>query len=632
MKKKSLLTIHLFFLAITFLLAGWEAAYASNGPATSHNNADAPPKVTFINPRNGDIFTEGTDLTVEVDASDQDGRITKIDLFLNDELVGTDIAVPYVWDASAFTELQNLTPGTYSLKAVATNNTSETGMSTISFTVTDNALPVVTFINPTNNASFKEGKDLTVEVIASDADGFVASVALTLNNQPIATLTSLPFIWNAANYPLLQDLTPGTYTLKAVAIDDFGEQGTTTITVNILDNVPPTVTFTTPLNGDRFKEKKNLDVVVAASDSDGSVANVELFFNNTSLGKDSAAPFRWNAVDNPALQNLIPGIYTLKAVATDDTNEKRETIITITIFDNALPTVSFIVPLNGASVIEQSDINVQVNAADTDGNIARAELFLNNQTVGTLTAAPFTWNAAQYPALQSLDPGNYTLRVTVTDDFGESASANVSIVVRDNIFPKISFVTPVDGSEFIETTDINVEVAASDDDGTIANVELFLDNRTVGVLTSAPFVWNANIYSLLQNFIPGIYQFKAVATDNFGESTSATISVEILDNILPVISFTTPTAGQTFMEGVNLNVQATATDADGTIASVQLFLNEQLVGTDVSVPYAWGTSFSLLRNLQPGTYVLKATARDDFGETASTSITITVTDNTAAVL
>jgi hypothetical protein len=379
MKQKSLFTFRLCLFAVAFLL-GMIGFPVYQGKAMSTNvelAAIAPPTISFVNPRNGDVFTEGTDLTVEVDASDPDrnGRITKIDLFLNNELVGTDVAVPYVWDASVFTELKDLTPGTYTLKALATDSANETASSTITFTVTDNALPVVTFVNPTNNASFKEGKDLTVEVIANDADGVVTEVALSLNNQPVGKLTSLPFIWNAANYPLLQDLTPGTYTLKVEAIDDFGEKGMSTITISILDNVVPTISFTTPVNGDRFKEKKNLDVVIAASDSDGSVANVELFFNNSSLGKDSSSPYRWNAADYPVLQNLVPGNYTLKAIATDDTNESKEVSISIVIFDNAFPTVSFLSPTNGANFIEQSDIDVKVNAADTDGNIARVELF-----------------------------------------------------------------------------------------------------------------------------------------------------------------------------------------------------------------------------------------------------------------
>ncbi len=78
------------------------------------------------------------------------------------------------------------------------------------------------------------------------------------------------------------------------------------------DNVPPSVTLTSPANGASFAEGSSVAIGANASDSDGSIVRVEFFRGTTSLGTDTSAPYgiAWTAAG--------AGSHVFKAVATDD--------------------------------------------------------------------------------------------------------------------------------------------------------------------------------------------------------------------------------------------------------------------------------------------------------------------------
>src|SRR5262249_59429962 len=63
------------------------------------------------------------------------------------------------------------------------------------------------------------------------------------------------------------------------------------VTVTVTTNSPPTVAITGPANGASFIAPATTTIQATASDSDGSVTNVQFFDGNTSLGNRSSSPF-----------------------------------------------------------------------------------------------------------------------------------------------------------------------------------------------------------------------------------------------------------------------------------------------------------------------------------------------------
>jgi len=76
-------------------------------------------------------------------------------------------------------------------------------------------------------------------------------------------------------------------------------------------NLPPMVSIISPADGASFVSPASVTIQAAASDSDGTVTNVEFFDGSSSLGSDTVAPYTGTVT-------LYPGTHPLTAVATDD--------------------------------------------------------------------------------------------------------------------------------------------------------------------------------------------------------------------------------------------------------------------------------------------------------------------------
>lgn len=93
----------------------------------------------------------------------------------------------------------------------------------------------------------------------------------------------------------------------------------------------------------------------------------------------------------------------------------------------------------------------------------------------------------------------------------------------------------------------------------------------------------------------------------------------------PTVSLTSPNAGATFTAPASVTMNATASDSDNGVASVEFYANGTLLGTDSSSPYAYSWS-----NVAQGSYSLTAVARDTSGAvTTSAERSITVNAPTA---
>lgn len=115
-------TSHNVSVATTAVVEGLKITEAP----TSTNK---PPSVILSAPSNGAAFTAPASVTLTASATDTDGTIAGVEFYANSTLLGRDTSAPYAFTAS-------LPAGTYSLTAVATDNTGATAISpAVSITV-----------------------------------------------------------------------------------------------------------------------------------------------------------------------------------------------------------------------------------------------------------------------------------------------------------------------------------------------------------------------------------------------------------------------------------------------------------------------------------------------------------------
>ncbi|NJL75228.1 MAG: hypothetical protein HC892_09575 [Saprospiraceae bacterium] len=638
-------------VSMSFIFTGWTKISSSNVSLlnktsssdfyflTSRVSDNQVPLVAIFEPANLKIFSNGEPINVVVSAFDFDGSSHQSRFILNGSLISTDNSFPYSW--TGLPALQSLTVGTYTLRALATDNLGATSEHVITFFVAgggvNNQSPTVSFEVPFNNQQFPSNSNLYVKANASDGDGSISKVDLFVNGVFLRTETTAPFEWgtDVADTRLFS-MQAGSYTLKAVATDNKGAIAETSIVVTIVgggtSNTPPTVFFTAPTNEQSFPLGTNLSVSVNATDNNGIVNNVELFFNGSSLGQDPSAPYTWGT-GLTALQNLQAGTYTLRAVATDNEGARGEQTISITVVaNNNIPTVQFTSPLNQQIFPAGTDLQVAVTASDSDGSIANVELFFNGNTLGQDATAPYNWGAT-VAQLQDLSAGTYTLRAVATDNEGAKGEQTISITVTpntsNNVPPTVNFSFPSNQQNFPVGVNILVVASATDSDGTVAGVELYVNGALLRRDNITPYQWgDLSSDTAIRNLQAGNYILRAVAYDNLGATGERTITMTVGSgsaNQPPNLSFTAPTNNQTFPTGTNLMVETNASDPDGTIAHVTLYLNNVLVRQDVALPFRWeGTTDPALRNLQAGTYTLRAVAEDNAGASKEQTIQITV--------
>lgn len=179
-----------------------------------------------------------------------------------------------------------------------------------------------------------------------------------------------------------------------------------------------------------------------------------------------------------------------------------------------------------------------------------------------------------------------------------------------NKAPTVTLTSPTTGAIFSVGTAITLTASASDSDGSITKVEFYRGGTTlVGTATTAPFryVWT--------NAVAGAYSLTAKAYDNRnGTATSAAAAITVVSNQKPLVTLTSPAEGTFVSVGSVVTLAASATDPDGSIASVQFLDGMNPIGTVASLPYqvAWQPSVA-------GVHSISARAIDDKGGTNQSS-------------
>ena len=204
-------------------------------------------------------------------------------------------------------------------------------------------------------------------------------------------------------------------TLQTSGDYDIAMPSAATVTIHDDENMPPAVALTSPAHGAIFPNPTNITLTATASDSNGSVTNVEFFREGTvKLGEDASSPysFTWS--------NAPPGTYVLTARATDNLGATADSA-PVSIVVRGAPSVTVSCPTNFAAT---ASVTVSATATDPDGVIAFLEIYRN----GAVFAAT---NGGALSALwTNAVPGTYTLTARASDDRGLlTTSAPVVVTV-----------------------------------------------------------------------------------------------------------------------------------------------------------------------------------------------------------
>ncbi len=198
--------------------AASNSASAAPIPVTVSNTPpDTTPPVVSIGAPAAGATVSGT-TTVSASASDNVG-VTKVELYVDGVLYGTDTTAPYSF---AWNTTQSLN-GSHSLQVVAADAAGNTASATRTVTVANNTAPVA--VNDSFTAPYRAGLSYTAQVFSvlandSDADGSLNSASVKIVNAP-----------NKGGTVTVK--TNGTVSYKP----KIGYRGAETFTYNVKDNL-----------------------------------------------------------------------------------------------------------------------------------------------------------------------------------------------------------------------------------------------------------------------------------------------------------------------------------------------------------------------------------------------------------
>ncbi|MBV8253782.1 MAG: T9SS type A sorting domain-containing protein [Chitinophaga sp.] len=256
-------------------------------------------------------------------------------------------------------------------------------------------------------------------------------------------------------------------------------------------------------------------------------------------------------------------------------------------------------------------------STDPDGTISSYKW---TQLSGPNTAGISSPNTAK-TALTNLVKGVYTFQLTVTDNGGLTATANVQVTVQDVVANQPPVANA--GNNITITLPATAQLDGSgstDPDGTISSYKWTQLSGPNTASISSP----NTAKTALTNLVKGVYTFQLTVTDNGGLTATANVQVTVQEAPVkkpPVAVISAPDTIVLPVNKVNLNASG-STDPDGTIVSWNW---TQVSGPGVFLENG-GTAVATAINMPSGVYIFKLNITDNDGLSATASKKVVVVD------
>jgi PKD repeat protein len=368
----------------------------------------------------------------------------------------------------------------------------------------------------------------------------------------------------------------GSYSVT-LTVTDAGGSSTKTQTVPVTaPNQPPVANFTFSCNG------LACSFTSTSSDPDGSITAYSWTFGD---GTSSTA-------QNPSHTYAAGGTYTVRLTVTDNRGGTASASKSVTV--NQPPVANFTFSCNGLACSFTS------TSSDPDGSI----------TAYSWTFGDGTSSTAQNPSHTYAAGGTYTVKLTVTDNRGATASASKSVTVNQP--PVANFTFSCNGLTCSFTS------TSSDPDGSITAYSWTFGDGTSSTAQNPSYTYAAG----------GTYTVKLTVTDNRGATASASKSVTVtVPNQAPTVN---AGSDETVLLGVLYELNASFSDPDNGPWTGTIYWGD---GTSTTGTKTSSGPISATHNyLLPGSYTIRVTVTDSRGASGSDTKVLTVLTNLGGIL
>ena len=466
----------------------------------------------------------------------------------------------------------------------------------------------------------------------SGATGIGINSPLTVTfNEALASTNGIYVTNGTANLYLSSSLSPDgqTVTLQGtmpdgiqlalnvtgLVTDVFGQQlqMPQVITFTTVDLTAPYVVSVTPAN-QSIQVPVNTTVAVTFNKALSTTAALGNVITLSSVGGPVAGSTSLTAPNTltftpsgPLLNNTIYTVTVNGAVSFGGNVQTNAFTSTFVSPETATPVLQLSSPLNG-SYVNSATPTISISLSDqlTGINPATAVMTLDGQTVTPSVNS----SAITFTPPTALASGSHTVTASVQNNAGIVGMLSATFIV-DTTPPSVATLTGITAGQTLKGQ-ISIAASATDTISGIATINFLVDGVVQAALTGPSFSTMFNTAVLPD----GPHNFSAQAVNNAGTMGPASAAIQaFVENVPLSVTITSPLNGAPFRGQVT--VAATASEA---VQQISFTLGSQTV-TATASPYQATLSLSGVAN---GTQVITATATDFAGDTASSTVSITV--------
>ncbi|RJP57474.1 MAG: hypothetical protein C4541_10100, partial [Candidatus Auribacter fodinae] len=631
--------------------------------------ANMPPEVMVSNPLPGSEITTGDEVLIRAIAIDDSGIISRVEFFIDGELLGTDETATYniygmpEYEVEYFVPLEKVEQ-LITITARATDGTGKKTLSTetVVAIVADHTLPTIHIASPRNDEIFRQTQNVLVSIAGFDDIGVkAASITISKENdneaQPIHFETEHVVIVNKlqntffVNYVISKDYlnTGDRIKIEASATDNSNNVNfAVPLRFDVVEDLPPEVTIIRPYPHQNIVMDSDIKVSADVVDDVG-LNRVELLDNDGNvIDTDFLQPFQFDHYIGTFAQERY---ITLRVRAYDSALQQAESAVTIkATFDTEPPLVSVLEPYGESfvpcarsiKIIAGTSDNVEVDRVKFILTFADNDTYETVVNSGTLDSAGiFTHFSTNY-TFPLEDAGTEVKIEAIAYDTSNNVGSNkVSVKLVADLPPMIGINYPSAGATYYEGEELTMKFTVNDDYG-VQLVRSISDN-TIWDEKSLPIAtdWK-EIYKKLKIEVPTKLELKVQvpqvplafnqagqaidvaapltveAVDAFGNVGSTSVTLNVKNDIKPpTAQITSPKASVQLLEGNRLNFTVDTTD-DIAIKGVRFYRNGEYDGETKNITSTRVDVLKIPNPLSYGFLIVSTTTYSIF--TYSTSI------------
>jgi alpha-tubulin suppressor-like RCC1 family protein len=425
------------------------------------------------------------------------------------------------------------TPGTYDVTVEATDESNNSYSMTFSIIVVDTSAP-----------SFTVPQSLTIEA-GSEALDFTSYISNVEDNSD-GTLSEIETS-NTVDYRL-----PGTYSVTLRVSDESGNQSQETIQIIIEDTSAPSFS-------------------VSDTSIEAGLSGIDWTTYAVNITDNSNTEVTVSLVEDTVIYNQV-GSYTVTLQVSDASQNVATKTMTVYVVDTTAPLVTV------------EDIFIEAGLYESlhfDSLLYIASITDNSDSEFTIEEI---YNQVDFDHV-----GTYTVKLEVSDEYGNTSSVDLNIVIIDT--------TPPD---FLIEDEMILEASQENTFDWTSLIKDITDNADAEVT-------DFTVIDEVDYNTPGTYTISLEVTDNAGNTSQKDLDVIIVDTVAP--SFTLDQE----------NLEAGSVDSLESVITI-------IENTDGLITYEEN---GIIDYDMPGNYILSITLTDESGNSKTLIVSIDILDTSA---